>query len=178
MTSSSSYCSTVHSDYLCLCLPPDEMCSSEAGLRRRDRKWWLDGAVGQERGGLGGEERGLGAVVRRQRRDRCDVLRGWCVGLDGEEQRREVELGTSGGARSVSSSGSDAYIHNRWLRGISFGSGNYEFHIPRASSRRRSRSCLPERLAAIAVEFYKRNDRSSLVLPMKVSEMLAKGMKV
>ncbi|KAH9912454.1 uncharacterized protein B0H18DRAFT_1127142 [Fomitopsis serialis] len=70
------------------------------------------------------------------------------MGLNGEEQRRGVELGTSGGAHSVSSSGSDAYIHNRWLRGISFGSGNYEFHIPRASSRRRSRSCLPERLAA------------------------------
>ena len=37
---------------------------------------------------------------------------------------------------------------------------------------------VPERLASIAVEFYRRNDRSSLVLPMKVSEMLAKGMKV
>ena len=37
---------------------------------------------------------------------------------------------------------------------------------------------VPERLAGIAVEFYKRNDRSSLVLPMKVSDMLAKGMKV
>jgi protein phosphatase methylesterase 1 len=37
---------------------------------------------------------------------------------------------------------------------------------------------VPEKLAGIAVEFYKRNDRGSLVLPMKVSEMLAKGMKV
>jgi len=53
--------------------------------------------LGQERGGLGGEERGLGAVVRRQRRGRCDALRGWCVGLDGAEQQRGVELGMSGG---------------------------------------------------------------------------------
>lgn len=37
---------------------------------------------------------------------------------------------------------------------------------------------VPEKLAGIAVEFFKRNDRSSLVLPMKVGEMLAKGMKV
>jgi protein phosphatase methylesterase 1 len=37
---------------------------------------------------------------------------------------------------------------------------------------------VPERLAGVMVEFYKRNDRSQMVLPPKVSEMLAKGMKV
>ena len=37
---------------------------------------------------------------------------------------------------------------------------------------------VPVRLATIMAEFFKRNDRSQMVLPPKVSEMLAKGMKV
>lgn len=37
---------------------------------------------------------------------------------------------------------------------------------------------VPARLASLAVEFYRRNDRSQLVLPPKVSDMIAKGMKV
>lgn len=37
---------------------------------------------------------------------------------------------------------------------------------------------VPARLASLVVEFYHRNDRSKLVLPPKVSDMLAKGMKV
>lgn len=45
--------------------------------------------------------------------------------------------------RTASSSGSESNIYNRWLRGVSFGSGNYEFHIPRMSSKRKARSCLP-----------------------------------
>lgn len=37
---------------------------------------------------------------------------------------------------------------------------------------------LPERTADVLVEFYRRNDRSALVLPPKVSELLAQGKKV
>ena len=37
---------------------------------------------------------------------------------------------------------------------------------------------VPAKLAGIMVEFFRRNDRSQMVLPPKVSEMLAKGMKV
>lgn len=37
---------------------------------------------------------------------------------------------------------------------------------------------LPERTAEVVVEFLKRNDRSTLVLPPKVSELLALGKKV
>ncbi|KAM0712218.1 hypothetical protein Q7P37_011312 [Cladosporium fusiforme] len=37
---------------------------------------------------------------------------------------------------------------------------------------------VPARLAGLVVEFYRRNDRSQLVLPPKVSDMLAQGMKV
>jgi protein phosphatase methylesterase 1 len=37
---------------------------------------------------------------------------------------------------------------------------------------------VPAKLATLMVEFYRRNDRSQMVLPPKVSEMLAKGMKV
>jgi protein phosphatase methylesterase 1 len=37
---------------------------------------------------------------------------------------------------------------------------------------------VPVKLATLMVEFYRRNDRSQMVLPPKVSEMLAKGMKV
>ncbi|TFY51462.1 hypothetical protein EVJ58_g10550 [Rhodofomes roseus] len=49
--------------------------------------------------------------------------------------------------RSISSGGSrsESYIYNRWLRGVSFGSGNYEFHTPRAFSRSQSRSYLAGR---------------------------------
>ena len=49
-------------------------------------------------------------------------------------------------ARSTPSTSSESYIYNRWLRGVSFGSGNYEYHTPRTSSRRRARSCLAGRL--------------------------------
>lgn len=37
---------------------------------------------------------------------------------------------------------------------------------------------VPPRLATLAVEFYRRNDRSQLVLPPKVDDMIARGMKV
>ena len=37
---------------------------------------------------------------------------------------------------------------------------------------------VPERTAELLVEFFKRNDRSALVLPPKVSEMIAMGQKV
>jgi protein phosphatase methylesterase 1 len=37
---------------------------------------------------------------------------------------------------------------------------------------------VPERTAELLVEFFKRNDRSALVLPPKVSEMIAQGKKV
>ncbi|EMC95175.1 hypothetical protein BAUCODRAFT_110514 [Baudoinia panamericana UAMH 10762] len=37
---------------------------------------------------------------------------------------------------------------------------------------------VPERVAGLLVEFFKRNDRSALVLPPKVSELLARGEKV
>lgn len=37
---------------------------------------------------------------------------------------------------------------------------------------------LPERTATVLVDFYRRNDRSSLVLPPKVSDLLKQGMKV
>lgn len=37
---------------------------------------------------------------------------------------------------------------------------------------------LPERTAMTLVDFYRRNDRSALVLPPKVSELLAQGKKV
>lgn len=37
---------------------------------------------------------------------------------------------------------------------------------------------LPERTAEVVIEFYKRNDRSTLVLPPKVSDLLAQGKKV
>ena len=36
----------------------------------------------------------------------------------------------------------------------------------------------PEKTANLIVEFLKRNDRSALVLPPKVSDMIAQGMKV
>lgn len=37
---------------------------------------------------------------------------------------------------------------------------------------------LPERTAMTLVDFYRRNDRSALVLPPKVADMLAQGKKV
>ena len=37
---------------------------------------------------------------------------------------------------------------------------------------------LPERTAEALVEFYKRNDRSTLVLPPKVSDLIKAGKKV
>jgi protein phosphatase methylesterase 1 len=37
---------------------------------------------------------------------------------------------------------------------------------------------LPEKTAEVVVEFVKRNDRSTLVLPPKVSDLLAQGRKV
>ncbi|KAK5134338.1 hypothetical protein LTR08_006518 [Meristemomyces frigidus] len=37
---------------------------------------------------------------------------------------------------------------------------------------------VPDKTAQLLVEFFKRNDRSAMVLPPKVSDMLAKGMKV
>jgi protein phosphatase methylesterase 1 len=37
---------------------------------------------------------------------------------------------------------------------------------------------LPEKTAISLVDFHKRNDRSSLVLPPKVSELLKQGKKV
>ncbi len=37
---------------------------------------------------------------------------------------------------------------------------------------------LPEKTAIVIVDFYKRNDRSALVLPPKVSEMLRAGKRV
>ncbi|KAK5124122.1 hypothetical protein LTR85_001825 [Meristemomyces frigidus] len=37
---------------------------------------------------------------------------------------------------------------------------------------------VPDKTAQLLVEFFKRNDRSAMVMPPKVSEMLAKGMKV
>lgn len=36
----------------------------------------------------------------------------------------------------------------------------------------------PENTAMVLVDFYRRNDRSALVLPPKVSELLAQGRKV
>ena len=47
---------------------------------------------------------------------------------------------------AASSITSESYIHNRWLRGVSFGSGNYESHVPRTSSMRKVRSCLTGKL--------------------------------
>jgi protein phosphatase methylesterase 1 len=37
---------------------------------------------------------------------------------------------------------------------------------------------LPEKTAIALVDFYRRNDRGALVLPPKVSELLAQGKKV
>lgn len=37
---------------------------------------------------------------------------------------------------------------------------------------------MPEKTAEVVVEFVKRNDRSTLVLPPKVSDLLAQGKKV
>ena len=37
---------------------------------------------------------------------------------------------------------------------------------------------LPEKMAEVVVEFVRRNDRSTLVLPPKVSDMLAQGKKI
>lgn len=37
---------------------------------------------------------------------------------------------------------------------------------------------LPEKTAIVIVDFYKRNDRSALVLPPKVSDLLRAGKKV
>ena len=37
---------------------------------------------------------------------------------------------------------------------------------------------LPEKTAGVIVDFYKRNDRSALVLPPKVSDMLKAGRKI
>ena len=37
---------------------------------------------------------------------------------------------------------------------------------------------LPEKTAMVIVDFYKRNDRSALVLPPKVSDMLKAGKRV
>lgn len=37
---------------------------------------------------------------------------------------------------------------------------------------------LPERTAEVIAEFFKRNDQSALVLPPKVSDLLAQGKKV
>lgn len=36
----------------------------------------------------------------------------------------------------------------------------------------------PENTAMVLVDFYRRNDRSALVLPPKVSELLAQGKRV
>jgi protein phosphatase methylesterase 1 len=36
----------------------------------------------------------------------------------------------------------------------------------------------PEKIADVVAEFVKRNDRSSIVLPPKVSDLLAQGKKV
>jgi protein phosphatase methylesterase 1 len=37
---------------------------------------------------------------------------------------------------------------------------------------------LPERTAEVIAEFFRRNDRSALVLPPKVSDLLKQGKKV
>ena len=37
---------------------------------------------------------------------------------------------------------------------------------------------LPEKTAIALVDFYRRNDRSALVLPPKVSDLLAQGKKI
>jgi protein phosphatase methylesterase 1 len=37
---------------------------------------------------------------------------------------------------------------------------------------------LPEKTAGVIVDFYKRNDRSALVLPPKVADLLKSGRKV
>ena len=37
---------------------------------------------------------------------------------------------------------------------------------------------VPEKTANLMIEFFKRNDRSSLVLPPKVSDLIAQGKKV
>ncbi len=37
---------------------------------------------------------------------------------------------------------------------------------------------VPEKTAEIAVEFFRRNDRSAMVLPPKVSDLIAQGKKV
>ncbi|KAH0142552.1 hypothetical protein KCU67_g13961, partial [Aureobasidium melanogenum] len=37
---------------------------------------------------------------------------------------------------------------------------------------------VPEKTAHLMIEFFKRNDRSSLVLPPKVSDLLAQGKRV
>ena len=37
---------------------------------------------------------------------------------------------------------------------------------------------VPERMAQLSVDFFKRNDRSAMVLPPKVSDLLAQGKKV
>lgn len=37
---------------------------------------------------------------------------------------------------------------------------------------------VPEKFAQLMVEYFKRNDRSNMVLPPKVSDLLAQGKKV
>jgi len=37
---------------------------------------------------------------------------------------------------------------------------------------------IPDRIALLLADFYRRNDRSALVLPPKVSELLKQGKKV
>ena len=56
--------------------------------------------------------------------------------------------------RSPSSSGAESRIFNRWSSEFSCGSGNYELHVPRATSRQKVRSCLGGRLSSACVLFW------------------------
>lgn len=37
---------------------------------------------------------------------------------------------------------------------------------------------VPDKMAQLSIEFFKRNDRGALVLPPKVSDLIAQGKKV
>lgn len=58
-----------------------------------------------------------------------------------------------------------------------FGAGKYALQVfPEAGHF--IHEDLPDRTAMMLVDFYRRNDRSALVLPPKVSDMLKQGKRV
>lgn len=65
----------------------------------------------------------------------------------------------------------------RWSLLSNFSSGKFQLQVFPAAGHFLQED-LPEKTAEVIVEFVKRNDRSSLILPPKVSDLLAQGKKV